>query len=59
MTAKEVAAHLARTLKKHHPSLIQNYAVSHIEYTLHRALNAMVANDESEEDGQKKERASL
>ena len=41
MTAKDVARRLALALKKQHPGLIQNYAVSYVEYTLHRELNAL------------------
>ena len=48
MTAKEVAHYLARTLKNEHSGLIQNYAVHHLEHTIHRALNA-IANDPAED----------
>lgn len=52
MTAKQVAHYLARTLQQQHPTLIQHYAVSHLEYTLHRALNAITveSKDQSSEE---------
>ena len=52
MTPKDVAQRLASALKNQHPALIQNYAVSHIEYTLHRELNALAA-DAAESNQQK------
>ena len=47
MTVREVARRLANALHRDHSTLIQHYAVAHLEYTLQRELNAMAANDDA------------
>lgn len=42
MTIREVANRLANALHRDHSTLIQHYAVPHLEYTLHRELNSMM-----------------
>lgn len=46
MTIREVARRLATALHRDHSTLIQHYAVAHLEYTLQRELNSMVQEPE-------------
>lgn len=46
MTIREVANRLATALHRDHSTLIQHYAVSHLEYTLQRELNSMALDEE-------------
>jgi hypothetical protein len=46
MTIREVANRLATALHRDHSTLIQHYAVPHLEYTLQRELNSMALNEE-------------
>ena len=53
MTINEMANRLATALHRNHSTLIQHYAVAHLEYTLRRELNSMVSNDDMREQDTK------